>query len=118
MKIRYGFVSNSSSSSFCIYGANISWSDVEEKMGKNIDTDDEDEFDEYSALDDMLDGTDLEQHSPYDSGEYFVGISWSNIRDNETGKEFKARVLKQMQKAGFKVEAKDLGTHEEAWYAG
>ena len=119
MKTRFGFVSNSSSQSFCIYGAIFDRDDVLE-MAKKLDIEvpeDEDEaeenFDELREK--VADKTKLEFHTPgdYDSGSTYVGRSWSSIQDDETGQQFKTRIETQLKV----LLGKDVkcGTEEEAW---
>jgi hypothetical protein len=92
MKIRMGFVSNSSSCSFLIYGVMIANSKC------------------TSALQDWCDDNDYTCSNPFDD-EYYIGKSWDSISDDETGKQFKEKVeaaLKTQGLAGF-------STHEQAW---
>jgi len=93
MKIRHGFVSNSSSSSFLIYGVMIEecTEEMEEWCDKNHYT--------YAR--------------PYDE-EVYIGKSWDSIGDDETGKQFKEKVEVALRKLGLD----DFGTHEEAWRDG
>jgi hypothetical protein len=100
MKIRRGFVSNSSSASFCIYGVCVgakSW-------------------DEQEQLEELLSDTDLEIHGP----EYrhtYIGRSWKRIKDNETGAQFKEGVRQVLERYEL-LDKKELGTHQEAWRDG
>ena len=96
MKIRQGFVSNSSTTSFLIYGVFV---------------DDEELVDKAWGVDGIQGYSD-----PYDSGGW-VGASWCSVRDDETGAQFKARVeAKLFTELGIKPE--DCGTHEQAWRDG
>ena len=54
--------------------------------------------------------------TPFD--QVYIGLSWDSVRDSETGRDFKDRVLKILQRAGFDVTAKDLDTYAEAWSDG
>jgi len=88
-------VSNSSSTSFCIYGV---------KIDGNLG------YEEEQVLQNKFAGTDMEIiQGECDS--YYIGRSWSNIEDNETGKQFKDFVKRILKKAGISTE--DLGTHED-----
>lgn len=98
MKVRQGFVSNSSTTSFCIYGAYVST--------KGTDIDDLYELAEDNGLD---------CHCGED-GENCVGISWDCIGDDQTGKQFKEYVEATIEKMmGKKYECHTI---EEAYYNG
>lgn len=95
MKTRQSLVSNSSTTSFCIYGTRgIS------RWAENADGEEIDLFEELCEAGNP-DG--LEWHTP-DDGNHYIGASWASIGDDETGKQFKARVdaalNKIMDKAG------------------
>lgn len=110
MKIRNGFVSNSSSSSFCIYGASISSTSLAKALGiDDEDADIEELLSKAPALSEMS------YWSPEGYDEYFVGISWSKVKDDETGKQFKTRIEKAFKEV-FGDDAPKVGTHQEAWY--
>lgn len=97
MKIREGFVSNSSSTSFCIYGV-------------RVDRDDEVENLEMLAGDMGL----PYYHDPEDG--IYIGRDWSTIGDDETGKQFKETTQEKIDK--LPIGNKHCGTIEEAWYDG
>jgi hypothetical protein len=94
MKNRFGFVSNSSSSSFVVYGisgfdeaeiAEIAKTKLKE-LGEDI-SDYEDDSSE--AIYDYF----VEELGWSYNGEYsMLGRSWSSINDDETGAEFKKSV--------------------------
>lgn len=116
MKVRTGFVSNSSSSSFLIYGVASTRSEFIELVGLEPDSD------EAVALEDDIYGwceenlPSLTHESPYDSGMHFVGLSWDAVGDDETGKQFKNRVFKELKKVFPNIKKEQLGTHAEAWH--
>ena len=96
MKIRIGFVSNSSTTSFCIYGASISKSKILKKYNPSIN---EEEIGYDDELDKMIEEAGLECHNiPWDGDECFIGKSWRYIKDNETGRQFKDNVSDLVEK--------------------
>jgi len=110
MKIRTGFVSNSSSSSFCIYGASIS--DVE-TLAKALKIESEDDWD---AIKSSLEKLGLDWYGNSDYGRY-IGRTWSSIKDDETGAQFKKSVDDKLKDLLGEL-APRCGTCEEAWYDG
>jgi len=119
MKIRNGFVSNSSSSSFCIYGAYMDTDELVEKM-KNLGTLSEEELeqleDEGSWYIEEIIYKKVEDLSIYQSeGDLWIGRDFTTIGDDETGKQFKESVEKNLETLlGEKV---DCSTHEEEIYS-
>jgi len=110
MKIRCGFVSNSSSSSFLIYGAALENSQTYFK-------DEESVLDLlYTAVEEV--GQQVCVNHPPEDDYVYIGISWSQVKDDETGAQFKARVEKAVAevitKVGYTGEVK-FSTHAEAW---
>jgi len=96
MKIRAGFVSNSSSVSFCIYGI---WIDHPEEELMEV----AEELGLYCHRDQYGDGL-------------YIGEEWSSIGDDETGKQFKEATQEKVNK--LPVDDKKCSTHEEGWYDG
>ena len=93
MKIRNGFVSNSSSSSFCIYGAEIEVTVAEEDDG------DDDAYE--TASEEMAEKAEkmgLSVHNDYENNSMYIGREWSSVGDNETGSQFKKDVEKKLEK--------------------
>lgn len=79
MKIRNGFVSNSSTSSFLIYGVFV-------------------EGFSYDDCDQIMKNTNgFSYYCPEGCDGAYIGISWSDITDDETGKQFKERIEKQLR---------------------
>ena len=130
MKIRQGFVSNSSSSSFCIYGISISFDEAienpklkaalekvlkkkEEEDGEGLNLDDLSSWD----VSEIIEGeTGLAVYVPYESYLY-IGGDWCTIGDKETGAKFKTKIRRLIKK-WFDVPNDKFGTHEEAWRDG
>jgi len=104
MKRRNGFVSNSSSSSFCAYGLCVEGFSEYDEDGEPKDD-----------IDKILKGTCLDYMTD-DDGNLYVGRSPSSIEDNETGKEFKERAKQDILKCFPDVKVKDIDWVQEVIY--
>jgi hypothetical protein len=91
MKIRSGFVSNSSSSSFCIYGVCIdSWNklkDAYQNLTGNMVNDDGDGY--YDICDTIQNRTGLFYEIDYGSEYFYFGQQYTNQPDDKTFGQFK-----------------------------
>ena len=135
MKIRNGFVSNSSSSSFCIYGISIDKSLITEQdeiknlVKNNLNADEVENFEEedylsfYEIVDFLeapLNEFNLYYNGAYDWSETFIGRSWASLEDEETAGEFKKDVQTSIKEFFEKylpgVEPDECQTHQEAWH--
>ena len=122
MKIRNGFVSNSSSSSFCIWGVAIDECDFSEiAIEKNIITVIEaEDLGSYEILErlfydnDEIETSGLEYWCPEGYEAVYIGTSFASIKDNETGKEFKDRISKHLKK--IFGDDHDCEIYKEAYY--
>lgn len=108
MKTRLGFVSNSSTTSFCIYGTSFSSEDFraaqEDTSMPNADIWDFVENNSSLSLNVMEDT-------------YYIGEEWCTIGNDETGSQFKARVEAELRKLLPSSLLQDIGTHSEAYYS-
>ena len=103
MKVRNGFVSNSSSSSFLMYGI------VAEEDDLNI----KDSEDLYDIAEDLFEN-ELTIYANDNINGIYIGASWDSIKDDETGAEFKSRI-ESIFKYTLKKDVK-CSTIEDSWY--
>jgi hypothetical protein len=120
MKVRTGYVSNSSSSSFCIFGVNLDEKDAKERMlALATDEQRKKDIEECGAYEMLYDekGIFFSGGDPngWKSG-IFVGLGWDTIGDDETGGQFKKRVQSRLEE--IFGPGLSLGTYEESWYNG
>ena len=112
MKIRTGFVSNSSSSSFCILGINLEEAEIIEKFKNNKD-EDESESEDCSAYDLLYEALTKDIGLNYQKGlegycGYVIGMSPYKMEEEETLTQFKARICACFKKINMDVAPEDL----------
>lgn len=98
MKVRTGFVSNSSTTSFCIVGSYV----------KDLGDEFEDKLYEL--------GSKLSSYGYDWSGDRYVGLSIRQMNDEETLAEFKERAKKEL--AGIGIEVDTVVVMVEGWWDG
>ncbi len=103
MKIRSGFVSNSSSSSFCILGVSVDAETIDKLEGAYTE----------------LKGTRVRtQYSiSHDEGKY-VGIDVTSMKDTETPLLLKQELVDTLAKVGVTVKIEDVEFIEDGGYNG
>ena len=122
MKIRFGFVGNSSSSSFCIFGIQLDYELLRKRVPEFSDI--ESNWRLIDELEKMLKERKFKCGITTGSvNEMYFGRHWQEIRDNETGKKFKESVIKEISELAKGLGLKELrdktpNTIVEAWYDG
>ena len=92
MKIRQGFVSNSSSTSFCIYGASFDCSEIK----KWVDPKSEEDFPQYEKFQKKAGKVGLEFYHDYEQERAWLGRAADTIGDDETGRQFRESTEKKI----------------------
>ena len=113
MKIRVGFVSNSSTSSFCIYGVYFNSGELTRIITTpyikakilltsiNKDETDSNKIKNYDLIEEILNTfpeIDLEYYCPEGSDGVYVGRDWTSIQDEQTAGEFKKSIRETIKK--------------------
>ena len=106
-----GFVSNSSSTSFCIYGKRFDSDEIPKLLEKLQITNTYDISDRLKELGYKLQS----QQGQYDT--VYVGKEWKNIGLKETGKQFMDNIKTELADL---LNEKDVNgdTYEEGWFNG
>ena len=122
MKVRGGFVSNSSSSSFLIFGVCLNEKEAKEIVEASTHPKVVEIREEYGldapieTLEGALSGVFTSGGDPegYENLLY-AGKSWDKVGDDETGAEFQERVRKLLESVLGECK---LGSFSESWYNG
>lgn len=100
MKVRKGFVSNSSSSSFCVVGKQYNEEDYE-KIFNDLD------------WESPIYGVRITEYDPYT-----VGLSINKMKDEETLAEFKKRAYEEIHKIDKDIKLEEISIHTDGGYDG
>ena len=121
MKIRTDYVSNSSSSSFVIWGMTFSPEEVKAGLEKSRGKPAEADEDIWEEVYGWLDGLDKDlKWTHYDGDGVIAGISPAAMKDDETLAQFKQRVRAMLTKVFPQAESSEVefiqGTDEDGTF--
>lgn len=137
MKLKFDFVTNSSSTSFCAWGIQIhdNFNNLSESMKKKI-------YDKYTEwykrnstepasyedfvkdprsyewveyLSEVLGDVDLSCRRCYDAGVIFIGLNPNHASDDKTFGEAKDETKQKLERLGFNIN--NFGFILESWYS-
>jgi len=112
MKVRNGFVSNSSSSSFCLYGIALEGTDDLERMGLEITDKDE----PWENIYELVGKSGLQVVFDHDNDAIYVGLHPDSMGLDETKRQFQTRVRELMTKLLPDSVSEKLEIHEGEIY--
>ena len=109
MKIRIDFVSNSSSSSFMLVGQAFDDNELE-KAWKKLHPDKEEAASTYDMPYDIANELELEYNRGIDNyyEMYVFGLPFSDMKDDETKKQFMDRIAAALSKAFENIHVKEI----------
>ena len=106
---------NHSATNFCIYGVLLSSKEIELKLKESYKSCliKDDKYETLENLFQNQDGWIYEE--PFENGNFYVGMSFSEIGDNETGSQFKEKV-RSMIKNYFNIKDSRFHTYQETYF--
>ena len=104
MKIRSGFVSNSSSSSFCILGVSVTSEQYDKVNSVRYSNRTSDTLDAHCGIS--------------DDSSYYIGYYPGKMKDDETLSQFKDRMIAAFTDVGITVDKKDIDWITDGGYNG
>ena len=122
MKFRQGFVSNSSTTSFCICGISTNEEQLEDWLKDKVSEEEkeEDDYEVYDIVEELCDKEGLSVHAEPDSYySYWIGLDIQKLDDNETLKDFKNKTKEKLKRIfGDNIDKKIINIIEKAWHDG
>ena len=118
MKVRIGYVSNSSSSSFCLWGVCL-----QDVLNKDEIYDFENELYKKIKIRNMYSSevskvTTCNGISNYSEEDVFIGYSPVHQKDDETLLQFKQRVCSELNSYGLNIEVNQIELYVDGGYDG
>lgn len=132
MKIKLGFVTNSSSTSFVVWGMRMDEDELKEKYGEKIFASEHvilgpdivnkprEEFfeDFYYNVQTLASQCGIDMTKQCYDNEFMIGVSPFKMKEDQTLREFKGEIVQKFKNLGIDIEASDLFVVEECWMDG
>ena len=119
MKIRAGFVSNSSTTSFVAYGISVDADTMYDYLQKRYPAKSEEYGDDiYDFIGDICESNSLDLSFNIDWGMVYTGLKLESMDENETKKQFKNRVKEKIAVVFGEELAETCASIEVSWRDG